>query len=322
VGPVLARVARQSGALVAGFVVLPFECEGDTRGLNARRGLEAFKMAADGVICLPNQRILKMIDEDSSVASTFDKAGALLAEGVQAVWRLIRLKGPMELNFEALSAVLKDRHSENLFAVAEGAGTGRVAEVIERLRAHPMLEDGRNLELADAVLVSVVGGPELSMAEINRLMAELNSSCSRARVVMGVALSDEFAGRLLVTVIAACRSRTPNDETGASTEADGLSAGVADEESDELYPRRLSHPEAPGASKPRFVPPPPEVSADRLMQTAGRRGVRHKVSARLRQGQLPLEVVSKGRFEKGERTVLHGEDLDVPTYVRRGVSLN
>ncbi|MCU0770881.1 MAG: cell division FtsZ family protein [Verrucomicrobia bacterium] len=321
VSPVIARVARQAGALVAGFVVLPFECEGDTRSLNAARGLEALKAAADAVICLPNQKILKLIDEHSSVATTFDKAGALLAEGAQAVWRLIRLKGPMELTFEDLAVALKDRHSENLFAVAEGSGAERIAQVLERLRAHPLLEEGRGLEGAEAVLVSVVSGPELSMADINRLMSELSGSCPRARVAMGVALSDEFASRVSVTVIAACRPRG-HREAAAPAETVSRPAGTADEESDELFPRLLSPEEAPRTAHPRFVPPPPDIPLDRLPQAAARRGSRRKTSARLRQGQLPLEVVSKGRFEKGEPTVLHGEDLDMPTYVRRGVALN
>ena len=166
--------------------------------MNASRGLEALKAAADGVVCLPNDKVLKLIDERASVADAFDKAGELLAGGVKAVWRLMNLKGPIDLSFEDLCAVLKDRHSECLFAVAEGSGSERVTEVLERLHAHPLLDEGRDIERADAVLVSVVSGSELSMAEINRLMADLNECCSRARLAMGVGLAEEFAGRLVV----------------------------------------------------------------------------------------------------------------------------
>jgi len=321
VSPVLARVARQAGALVTGFAVLPFACEGEARSLNATRGLEALKMGADGVICLPNERIFKLIAEDSSVTEAFDKAGTLLAEGVSAVWRLINLKGPIELNFEDLSAVLKNRHSECLFAVAEGSGSERVTEALERLRAHPLLDAGRDLQRADEVLVSVVSGSELSMSEINRLMAEINEICTRARVSVGIAISQAFAGRLVVTVIASCRGAAHRGGTSGS-EASSRLPGVADEESDELFPRLLGEREETSRSNSRFVPPPPEIAPERLQQAAPRRGGARKQSAPLRQGQLPLEVVSKGRFEKGEPTVLHGEDLDMPTYVRRGVALN
>lgn len=321
VSPVIARVARQAGALVTGFAVLPFACEGEARTLNATRGLEALKTAADAVICLPNEKILKLIDENSSVTNTFNKAGGLLAEGVKAVWRLINLKGPMELTFEDLSSVLKDQHSESLFAVAEASGSERVTEVLERLHAHPMLDGGRDLASADAVLVSVVSGSELSMTEINRLMGEINERCCRARVAMGVALSDEFGGRLAVTVIASCRTGAHKAALPQSN-ATNDSPRVADEESDELFPRLLDRKEAAPSANPRCVPPPPDLSRERLQEAASRRGGRRNSSSRLRQGQLPLEVVSKGRFEKVEPTVLHGEDLDLPTYIRRGVALN
>jgi cell division protein FtsZ len=319
VSPVIARLARQAGALVTGFVVLPFSCEGETRGLNATRALEALKAAADGVICLPNDKILRLVSEDCSIADTFDKAGELLADGVRSVWRLINLKGPIELNFEDLSAVLRDRHSENLFAVAEGSGVERVSEVLERLRAHPLLDGGKDLERAEAVLVSVVSGTELSMAEINRLMAEINEGCSQARVSMGVAISPEYTGRLVVTLIASCgRSRVTGEMP--ETESSNRMKGVGEESAGELLPRMLG--EAQRSTGSRCVPPPPELTPDRLQKAAARKSVRRGQSSRLRQGQLPLEVVSKGRFDKGEPTVLHGEDLDMPTYVRRGVSLN
>lgn len=321
VSPVIARAARQAGALVTGFAFLPFDCEGDSRSLNAVRGLEALKAAADGVICLPNQRIFKLIDEDSSITETFEKVGGLLADGVRAVWRLMNVKGLLELSYEDLSSVLRDCHSENLFAVAESSGSERVSHVLQELKTHPLLDGGKDLARADTVLVSVTSGAELSMGELNRLMAEINEISTNARVSMGSAVSEEFAGRLVVTVIVACRPSSRQAESQeeriemagssrVSEAVDGLPAGS---------------PTGSGSrrtSRTDLLPPPPNLPADRVRQVAKRQGVFRKSSSRLQQGQLPLEVVSKGRFEKGEPTILHGEDLDMPTYIRRGVTLN
>ena len=277
VSPVLARVARQAGALVTGFAVLPFDCEGESRGLNATRGLEALKASSDGVICLPNNKVLNLIDENSSVTAAFDKAGGLMAEGLKAVWRLIKLQGPIELNFEDLCAVLKDRHSESVFAVAEGSGPERVAEVLQELRAHPLLNAGQDLERATAVLVSVVSGSELSMAETNRLMTDINKRCSRARVSLGVAVSDEFEGRLVVTVITCCRGGGPKDSP-RDEDTESRSGGVADEASDELFPRMLPPGQDVRNPNPRFVPPPPEIAPDRMHAAASRNpGVRRQL---------------------------------------------
>jgi len=248
-------------------------------------------------------------------------SSGLMADGLVAVWRLMHLKGPMQLNFEDLNAVLKDRHAECLFAVAEASGPDRVADVLEGLRSHPLLEQGTDLQRADAVLVSVISGAELGMVELNQLMKSLNESCVRARVSMGVAVSSELGDRLCVTLIAACRGL---GRKGGSRETDSTvrKGGVADEASDELYPRLLPAKDQQRGTRARYVPPPPEIAPDRLQETAPARLGRRGGTGRLRQEQLPLEVISKGRFEKGEPTIMHGEDLDVPTYVRRGVALN
>src|ERR1019366_704464 len=89
ISPVLARAAKEAGALVLAFVTLPFDCEGNRRQQQARRGLELLKAEADGVICLPNQKVLKLIDENTGVIETFRAANELLAEGVGGVWRLM-----------------------------------------------------------------------------------------------------------------------------------------------------------------------------------------------------------------------------------------
>lgn len=323
ISPVIARLARQAGALVLGFAVLPFECEGEARALAASRGLEAFKAAADGVLCLPSEKVLKLIDEKASVTEAFNATSALMAEGVMALWRLMNLRGPKQLNFEDLSAVLKDRHAECLFAVAEAAGPDRVTVALERLRTHPLLEGGSDLERAEAVVVSVVSGPDLGMAELNRLTKSLHEACCRAKASIGIAVSPEYAERLVVTVIAACRAGGRRAvATPTATGSNPRSGGVADEESDELYPRLLPKDDKKPVGRPRYIPPPPEIAAERFPEAGSARAGRRSGSGRLRQEQLPLEVVSKGRFEKGEPTILHGEDLDVPTYVRRGVALN
>ena len=159
------------------------------------------------------------------------------------------------------------------------------------------------------------------MAEVNRLMKTVNERCSRARVFVGVGVSPEVADHLAITVIAACRGAGRRGGFADAGSAEG-GGSVADEESDELYPRVLPSKERKRNNRGRYVPPPPELAVDRLQETASPQTKRRTAAGHLRQEQLPLEVVSKGRFEKGEPTVLHGEDLDVPTYIRRGVALN
>jgi cell division protein FtsZ len=315
ISPVLAGAAKEAGALVLGFVTTPFDCEGGRRQRLAQDGLAELKAAADGVISLPNQRVFKMIDENTSVLETFKITNDLLAAGVRGIWRLLMHKGLIEIHFSDLAALLRDRHGESCFAVAEAMGPTRSREVMDKLMAHPMLDDGQMLGESDAVLVSLMAGPDLTMAEVNRVMEQVNRQCEHAQVIMGAAIDEAFKERLAVTLIAARKSAEcePLSEAGA--------AGCGEELAAQLLPQSST-----ARRGSRFLPPAPELPPDQLQQLLarqGRGGSRpRKGLPKLRQGQLPLEIVSKGRFDKSEPTIHKGEDLDVPTYIRRGVALN
>jgi cell division protein FtsZ len=315
ISPVLARAAKEAGALVLGFVTMPFNCEGGRRQRLAEYGLAELKSAADGVISLPNQKVCKMIDENTSVLDTFKITNDLLAAGVRGVWRLLLHKGLIEIHFSDLAALLRDRHAESCFAVAEAMGPTRSREVMDKLLAHPMLDGGQMLGESDAVLVSLIGGPDLTMAEVNRVMEQVNRQCEHAQVIMGAAIDAAFNERLAVTLIAARKSLEHEalGEDGAVGSGEDLAA--------QLLPRSTT-----GRPGSRFVPPAPTLPPDQLQQLIARQGRggsrSRKGVSKMRQGQLPLEIVSKGRFDKSEPTIHKGEDLDVPTYIRRGVALN
>jgi len=314
ISPVLARIAKEQGALVLAFVAVPFECEGTRRQHFAQQALEELKEAADGVICLPNQKVFKLIDEHTSVLETFKITNELLADGVRGLWRLLTHRGLIEIHFDNVCELLRDRHAESVFAVAECIGATRSREVIEKLMAHPLLEGGEVLGESEAVLVSLIGGPDLTMAEVNRVMEEIKTRCQRAQLIVGAALDEAFSERLAVTVIAAREvAERSNGETNGRHEVEPFDTQLLN---------RVS------TSRPcsRFIPPAPVLPPEQVEQILARQargGTRPRtLSSRLRQGQLPLEIVSKGRFDKSEPTIHKGEDLDVPTYIRRGVSLN
>jgi cell division protein FtsZ len=310
ISPVLGRLAKESGALVIAFVTIPFECEGTRRQSLALEGLEELKAAADGVICLPNQKIFKLIQENTTVVDTFRITNRLLAECVYGLWRLLSCKGLIEIPLEDICRVLQDRHSESTFAVAEASGESRSSLVIEKIFAHPTLEDNETFSDSETVLVSISGGPDLSMTEVNYVMEQIKARCESARFMLGASVDERFERRLAVTVIA---SRKPGHEVTTRPCSEELDTQLLDRD-------------ATAKPNSRFLPPPPVLrpgQVQQLLSNQGRnRSTSRKTSAKLRQGQLPLEIVSKGRFDKSEPTIHKGEDLDVPTYIRRGVSLN
>ena len=287
ISPVLARAAREAGAVVLAFVTIPFECEGNRREAQAQQSLEQLKAAADGVICLPSQKVFKLIDENTSVCDTFRVIGGLLVEGVRGVWQLLARPGLIQVHFADVCALVRDRHAENGFAFVEAGGPGRAREVVEKLLAHPLLDAGRVLAESDAVLVSLTGGKDLTMAEVNRVMEQIKRQCGHAQIIMGAAIDAAFTNRLCVTVIAAKQNVASKLAVTRTETQGGISTGLSQRD------------------------------------TTVTRGTRtRRAKEKLFQPQLPLAIVSKGRFDKSEPTLHNGEDLDIPTFLRRGVPLN
>lgn len=321
--PVLAKVAKDCGALVLGIVTTPFDCEGSRRRRQAMLGLEHLKAAADGVICLPNQKVFKLIDENTSLVETFKITNDLLTRGVLGIWRLVTQTGLINIDFADLCSVLRGRHAESFLASAEAMGPNRSREVVEKLLANPFLEGGQMLAAAEAVLVSIVGGAEMTMAEVNHVVEQINRNCEGAHIIMGAIVRDDFANRFAVTLVA---SQKGASEQAISTDEEMDSNTLAlPTEAPELDTQFLSQ-AATARPASRFVAPPPSLTPEKteqlLASQATQSGKQRKKASRLRQGQLPLEIISKGRFEKSEPTIHKGEDLDVPTYIRRGIALN
>jgi cell division protein FtsZ len=322
IAPVLARAAKEAGALTLAFVVLPFDCEGNLRPQAARAGLDRLREAADLVFCLPNQKALGLIADGASLMDTFKAANQVLAHTLRAACCSLASQTLMGLPFAELCHSIRARSSQCAFAVAEAAGPNRAAEVVERLLAHPMLNGPATLPQAQALAVCVLGGSGLTMIEVNGVMEQLHRQCQGVPLMMGAATHTQAADALLVGLLVA----HPDDsEEAPAAPQEAVQAHPASRTSPGDLGVQLLNP-ADGSARPhsRFVPPPPEMSPEKMEQLRARQGAApgRKKMTRLRQGTLPLEIVSKGRFDQTQPTIHKGEDLDVPTYIRRGISLN
>jgi cell division protein FtsZ len=322
--PVIAEVAREAGALVLAVVMLPFDWEGSRRRGQAHESLQWLKARVDSVVCVSNQRLFTLIDENTSVLGTFDIINSFVEEGVRSIWRLLTQPSLIPVDFADLCAVTRGRHVQSSLAAVEASGPNRARDLVDRLLHHPLLGEGLALSQADALLVSLVGGPDLTMTEVGRVMDQIRRQAENVQLIVGTAIEEEMRDRLHVTVIATER------QLGASIEGAGAAAAfdpvvrLAEEAVQEIGSQL-----AGGATHPcagaRFAAPAPRLTVEqqeRLLsqQAGGRTGGSRK--ARWQQSLLPLEIVSKGRFEKSEPTLYRGEDLDVPTYIRRGIALN
>jgi len=322
VTPVLARAAKQAGALVIAVAATPFAFEGPRRQKQALAGLPPLRAAADAVICLPNQKMCKLLDGKTTIVEAFSRTNDLLGKGLLGIWQMLSRPGLINVDFAYLRSILRGRHTESLLAMAEARGENRAREVIEQLLANPLLDQGEALAEADQVLVSLTGSENFLISEITRIMEELKRHGDRAEWIVGTAVDPSLGDAISVTLIASKngKSAAPAGEDAASAPRQAVSiasspllahdAGFMDEDS---TPRPA----------PRFVAPPPESTPERTRELMDKApGSRLRKAAKWKQEMLALEIVSRGRFEKSEPTVHRGADLDVPTYVRRGMPLN
>jgi cell division protein FtsZ len=250
----------------------------------------------------------------------------LLIEGALGVWRLMMHRGIVEIHFEELCALLRERHGESCFATMEAAGEQRVDALLGKIATHPLLDGAKALEESATVLVSVLGGPDLSMKDVNRVMQRLNGHATNARVIMGAAVDESFIGRLVVTIIAtsprkhevAQLSPVPAKTVEVETPE------VAAEFCAELLPTETMTSERAVKSSAPIVSALNMEQREEIISKHTGKPIRSRKAGepRMRQITLPLDIVNKGRFDKSEPTIHKGEDLDLPTYIRRGVALN
>jgi cell division protein FtsZ len=306
--PIIARLAKEQGALVLAFVSMPFSFEGPRRRSQAEVGLEHLKAQADAVICIPNDRLTRIVGENAPVAEAFRRGNEIVASGVQAIWQLLSRKGLINLDFADLRATLGGKHAEGIFSHAEATGPDRLKDAMKNLMDNPLFDGNDTLARADGVLVSILGGPDLTLADVQRAVEPISRVAQRAHVIMGAAIDDTYADKLSITVIAATAGAVKRIAPGMSTRTPA-------------YARPAPAP----AQRPHHAPAPaaaPATPAHTRPHAASSAPVAAKSEpVKPKQETLDLENISRGKFDKSEPTIYDGEDLDFPTFLRRGISL-
>ncbi len=328
--PVIARAARESGALVLVIATTPFDFE-RRRLLYAQESLERLRVSADAVLAISNQRVRRMHDDRTHPHELYQFANELLAQTLQGLWRLLDSPGLIPLDFAHIERLLRGRHSESAFAAVQATGENRAHAAAEQLLTHPFLDTGAALASAKEVLVSVAGGADLQIGEVERLIEALQGRCPTAEFIVGASIDPSLTGHLHVTAITA--------RPAASAPHALVGSGFARNE-DAPAPSRIDtvvhrstspvfngedfnrEPEIRGATDSRLIPPPPELTMEQRQRILN--GQRHKPSRRRPDSQMLMnfDIAQRGRFDNTERNRHKGVDLDVPTYLRLGIVLN
>jgi cell division protein FtsZ len=198
--PVVARIARELGALTVGIVTLPFRFEGTRRRRQADEGVDALRAVCDTVIVIPNDRLLEVLDHSTSMLEAFRVADDVLRQGVQGICDLITTPGLINLDFADVRTVMSDAGTA-LMGIGFATGENRGREAAERALRSPLIES--EIVGARGVLLSIAGGPDLTLLEVNDAAEVVRAAATEeTNTIFGATIDERLEGQVWVTVVA------------------------------------------------------------------------------------------------------------------------
>jgi cell division protein FtsZ len=207
--PIIAEIARGVGALTIAVVTRPFSFEGRRRTVQAEQGIQRLKEAVDTQIVIPNDRLLTVSDEKTSVLNAFKMADEILLQGVQGITDLITRPGLINIDFADIKTVMANAGSA-LMGIGYASGEGRALTAARNAISSPMLE--ASIEGARGVVISISGGSDLGLLEVNEAAEVIHGvSHADANIIFGAVIDDELGDEVRVTVIAAGFDRWDDD---------------------------------------------------------------------------------------------------------------
>ena len=210
--PVVARVARELGALTIGVVTRPFAFEGRRRATQAEDGVHNLREEVDTLIVIPNDRLLQIADRNISVVDAFKQADQVLLQGVQGITELITTPGLINVDFNDVKSVMQDAGSA-LMGIGSAAGDGRALAATEQAIASPLLES--SIDGAHGVLLFFQGGSDLGLFEISEAANLVREAVHpEANIIFGNVVDGALGDEVRVTVIAAGFDEEPVSATG------------------------------------------------------------------------------------------------------------
>ncbi len=198
--PVVAQIARELGALTVGIVTRPFQFEGSRRKIQAEQGIEALAVEVDTLIVVPNNRLLSVLDRNTSMVEAFRVADDVLRQGVQGICDLVTLPGLINLDFADVRTIMHEAGNA-LLGIGMGSGERRAIDAAERAVASPLLET--SMEGARSILLSITGGRDLSLWEVNEsAKAVAEAAHPDANIIFGAMVDERLEDQVWVTVVA------------------------------------------------------------------------------------------------------------------------
>jgi cell division protein FtsZ len=322
--PALAILAKSAGITVAACVGMPFSFEGRGKKEAATAALEKLYTVCDAVAVIENDRLSGGTPSTAAVGEAFALSDRTLLASLLTIHRMLSTSGPVKITRSDLKHVLGVPGAITLFGSGSVEGSNRLHEALERALRSPLLNapakttPGSALAGASPVLLLLEGPPDLSFAEVQAAVGEIERiGGERCQIKTGVHADRPSGSPITISVVASSGGERPSDKPVAPRVAEA-----------EVRPERQSVPTyeepTPTATPqtPKTTPPAPKTIPQAKPDSAPSNPTTpRKTTAKQTQGTLDLDTQQRGRFDKSEPTIVAGEDLDIPTFMRKGIKL-
>jgi cell division protein FtsZ len=199
--PIVAKIARDLGALTVGIVTTPFKFEGTKRKTQADQGVMALRQACDTTIVIPNDRLLEVLDRSTSMLDAFKVADDVLRQGVQGICDLITMPGLINLDFADVRTIMSDSDTALMGIGFSSSAENRAREAADRALRSPLIDE--EITGATGILLSIAGGDDMTLIEVNEAAEAIRAAATDdTNIIFGATVDDRLTGQVWVTVVA------------------------------------------------------------------------------------------------------------------------
>ena len=300
--PIVAKLAKEAGAFVVGFVMMPFSFEGRRRLQQADNALSEMEKCTDALMTFENDRMGGLVVPKEGIQQAFAAADQIIGQSVGAIIKLVAQPGLIRIGMDDLLTALKNESSRCLFGYGQASGDNRAQEALKAALKNPLLDKGQMLNHSSSLIAYISGGESTTLFEVELLMNELSKYVNDdAHILFGVSSDQKQGDNLSLTIISSVGKAGDSDANSDEKELGSIVEESVDKESS------VSEGELPE----------PFVDADDIEEETEEE-TEEEVTIAEQQDLLPEKKSARGRFDKATPSVTDdGEDLDVPSFLRK-----
>lgn len=355
--PLVAELAVRKGIFVVVFATMPFTFEGRRRNQQAQEALSLLEKFAHAVICFENNRISDAAGSKTGIHDAFLQADQLVGHSIQSIVDMVSRPGMIRISLADLQKTLKYQSPRCIFGFGEGEGASAAHNALGKALKSPLIAQAKLKESVHSVIVHVMGGSNMSLAHVHVIMNEISKFVpDTSHIFFGTSIDREFDNKIRVTLLAATGEKVAEEEAivsrrGVAAEPRPSVAWTQETEEAEEEENIYQEPFAATNEEEEFSPSqeedarelpvaakgeasileeeeelqtPEEVSIKDFAKTSKQPetpGDKAKGKGAPKQEDFQFEPTFRGRFDDAEPTIVNGEDLDVPTFMRKKIKL-